>query len=72
MDTALSEKQRSDMPCTMRPAVLLFLSRCTPRLCNSYTQMYYAQYNQMTDFETEYVLCKDNRLVLYLHLHLCI
>ncbi len=26
--------------------------------------MYYAQYNQMTDFETEYVLCKDNRLVL--------
>ncbi len=29
-------------------------------------QMYYAQYNynQMTDFETEYVFCKDNRLVL--------
>ncbi len=26
--------------------------------------MYYAQYNQMTDFETEYVFCKDNRLVL--------
>ncbi len=29
-------------------------------------QMYYADYNynQMTDFETEYVFCKDNRLVL--------
>ncbi len=26
--------------------------------------MYYAHYNQMTDFETEYVFCKDNRLVL--------
>ncbi len=26
--------------------------------------MYYAQYNQMTDFETEYVFCKDNRLIL--------
>ncbi len=26
--------------------------------------MYYAQYNQMTDFETEYIFCKDNRLVL--------
>ncbi len=26
--------------------------------------IYYAQYNQMTDFETEYVFCKDNRLVL--------
>ncbi len=26
--------------------------------------MYYAQYNQMTDFETEYVFCKDNWLVL--------
>ncbi len=26
--------------------------------------MYYAQYNQMTDVETEYVFCKDNRLVL--------
>ncbi len=26
--------------------------------------MYYAQYNQMTDFETEYVFCKDNRLGL--------
>ncbi len=26
--------------------------------------IYYAQYNQMTDFETEYVLCKDNWLVL--------
>ncbi len=25
---------------------------------------YYAQYNQMTDFETEYVFCKDNWLVL--------
>ncbi len=27
-------------------------------------QMYYAQFNQMTDFKTEYVFCKDNRLVL--------
>ncbi len=27
-------------------------------------QMYYAQYNQITDFETEYVFCKDKRLVL--------
>ncbi len=27
-------------------------------------RIYYAQYNQMTDFETEYVFCKDNRLVL--------
>ncbi len=26
--------------------------------------MYYAQYNQMTDFETEYIFCKDIRLVL--------
>ncbi len=26
--------------------------------------MYYAQYNTMTDFETEHVFCKDNRLVL--------
>ncbi len=26
--------------------------------------MYYAQYNQMTDFESEYVFCKDNWLVL--------
>ncbi len=26
--------------------------------------MYYAVYNQMTDFETEYVFCKDSRLVL--------
>ncbi len=26
--------------------------------------MYYAQYNQMTDFEMEYFFCKDNRLVL--------
>ncbi len=26
--------------------------------------MYYAQYNQITDFETEYVFCKDKRLVL--------
>ncbi len=26
--------------------------------------MYYAQYNQMTDFETEDMFCKDNRLVL--------
>ncbi len=26
--------------------------------------MYYAQYDQMTDFETEYIFCKDNRLVL--------
>ncbi len=28
--------------------------------------MYYAQYNQVTDFdfETEYIFCKDNRLVL--------
>ncbi len=48
----------------MRPAMLLFLSRRAPRLYNSQTQMYYAQYNQMTDFETEYVFCKDNRLVL--------
>ncbi len=22
--------------------------------------MYYTQYNQLTDFETEYVFCKDN------------
>ncbi len=51
-------------PCIMRPAMLLFLSRRAPRLYNSQTQMYYAQYNQMTDFETEYVFCKDNRLVL--------
>ncbi len=29
-------------------------------------EMYYAQYNQMTDFETEYVFCKDYRLVLIL------
>ncbi len=27
-------------------------------------RIYYAQYNQMTDFETEYVFCKDNRLVV--------
>ncbi len=27
-------------------------------------RMYYAQYNQITDFETEYVFYKDNRLVL--------
>ncbi len=27
-------------------------------------QIYYAQYNQMTDFEMEYVFCKDTRLVL--------
>ncbi len=26
--------------------------------------MYYAQYNQMTDIETEYMFFKDNRLVL--------
>ncbi len=26
--------------------------------------IYYAQYNQTIDFETEYVFCKDNRLVL--------
>ncbi len=26
--------------------------------------MYYAQYDQITDFETEYIFCKDNRLVL--------
>ncbi len=26
--------------------------------------MYYVQYNQMNDFETEYVFCKDNWLVL--------
>ncbi len=26
--------------------------------------MYYAQYNQMTDFETEYDFCKDNWCVL--------
>ncbi len=25
--------------------------------------MYYAQYNQMTDFETDYVFCKDNRFL---------
>ncbi len=45
----------------MRPAMLLFLS-CAPCLCNSYIS--YAQYNKMTDFETEYVFCKDNGLVL--------
>ncbi len=39
------------MSCIMRPAMLLFLS-CAPCLCNSKTQIYYAQYNQMTDFET--------------------
>ncbi len=33
-------------------------------VCNSWKRIYYAQYNQMTDFETEYVFCKDNRLVL--------
>ncbi len=27
-------------------------------------RIYYAQYNQMTDFETEYVFCKYNWLVL--------
>ncbi len=27
-------------------------------------QIYYAQYNQMTDFDTEYVFFKDNRLGL--------
>ncbi len=27
-------------------------------------QMYYAQYNQMTDFETEYVFCEYIWLVL--------
>ncbi len=26
--------------------------------------IYNAQYNQMTDFETEYVFCKDNMFVL--------
>ncbi len=26
--------------------------------------MYYAQYNQMNDFETEYIFCKDHWLVL--------
>ncbi len=33
--------------------------------------MYYAQYNQMIDFETEYVFCKDNRLVriIFTYLH---
>ncbi len=49
---------------SMRPAMLLLISHFYPCLCNAYTQMYYAQYNQMTDFETEYVFCKDNRLVL--------
>ncbi len=43
--------------------MLLFLS-CAPCLCNSQTRIYYAQYNQITDFETEYVFYKDNRLVL--------
>ncbi len=38
---------------SMRPAMLLFLSRCASCLCNSLTRIYYAQYNQMTDFETE-------------------
>ncbi len=27
-------------------------------------QIDYAQYNQMIDFETEYIFSKDNRLVL--------
>ncbi len=27
-------------------------------------RIYYAQYNQMTDFETEYVFCKVNWVVL--------
>ncbi len=48
----------------MRPAMLLFSFHSPPRLCNSFMRIYYAQYNQMTDFETEYVFCKDNRLVL--------
>ncbi len=27
-------------------------------------QIHYAQYNQMNDYGTEYVFCKDNGLVL--------
>ncbi len=33
-------------------------------------QIYYAQYNQMSDFETEYIFCKDNRLVLIVDVYL--
>ncbi len=43
----------------MRPAMLLFYIAVLP-VC----VIYYEQYNQMTDFETKYVFCKDNRLVL--------
>ncbi len=34
------------------------------RLCNSQMHIYYAFNNQTTDFETDYVFCIDNRLVL--------
>ncbi len=53
------------MPCIMRLAMLLFLNRAVLPVCINYKRtFFYAQYNQMPDFETEYVFCKDNWLVL--------
>ncbi len=44
--------------------MLLFLYPSAPRQCNSQTRIYCAQFNQMTDFETKYIFCKDIRPVL--------
>ncbi len=52
------------MQCIMRPVFVIHKRKC---IIINYIYIYiffYSQYNQMTDFETEYVFCKDNRLVL--------
>lgn len=41
-----------------------FLSRSALVCVIDKNRIYYAQYNQMPDIETEYVFCKDNRFVL--------
>ncbi len=40
---------------SMRPAMLIFLTCRAPSLCNSSLRIYFAQYNQITDFLTEYI-----------------
>ncbi len=51
------------MQCIMRPVFVIHKRKCI--IINyMYIYFFYSQYNQITDFETEYVFCKDNRLVL--------